>query len=222
MKIDRLTQRGSLWLLLLLICITSLFPLLHQISRVINPLDIVKQEINDVVVDHIGLGQSGWPNHNIATCVIVRNTTRDRSTDPKQVHRDPANTSNKNENLAGTQQRTTLQTDKPTNISNGRTPRPWIAAKSCSRAQLGTSNDHNWELQPNQIEEIRVTTRKKIASVQEATQRSRKKSTQQRTTLQTDKLASSNKKRTPRPWIAEKSCSQTQLGTSNEIEAQSN
>ena len=45
MRIERTTQRRSLWLLLFFLCIINSFPLLHQNSSVINPLDLDTQEI---------------------------------------------------------------------------------------------------------------------------------------------------------------------------------
>ena len=97
LKIDILAQRRSPWLLLLFICIASLFPLFHQTSRVINPLNLVEQEIRCVKVDLIGPDLGRWSKHSINTCEAAKNNT-----DPKRLHRDPASTSSKQENSADT------------------------------------------------------------------------------------------------------------------------
>lgn len=53
-EIDILTQKRSPWLLLLFICIASLFSLLHQDSRVTIPLDPVKQVNSVTEIDQLG------------------------------------------------------------------------------------------------------------------------------------------------------------------------
>ena len=61
LRIDRTTQRRSPWLLLFFLCIINSFPLLHQSSSVINPLDLdtqeIRFEIRSVESDPINQGQ---------------------------------------------------------------------------------------------------------------------------------------------------------------------
>ena len=61
LRIERTTQRRSLWLLLFFLCIINSFPLLHQNSNVINPLDLdtqeIRFEIRYVESDSISQGQ---------------------------------------------------------------------------------------------------------------------------------------------------------------------
>ena len=112
LKIDRSTQKRSPWLFLLLLYIASLFPLLHQDSRVIISLDPVKQESSVVEVDLLGLSQVRLPNFNINTGAAVRDTPSKNNTDPRHFHRDPAITNNKKENPAGIHRHTALQSEE--------------------------------------------------------------------------------------------------------------